>query len=100
MKDGAELTAELDRVKAASAASENYGNFFGQNLFFGAAGIALVVTTLKQNGLAADPRQIARWTIPVAVASVILSAIQYWLLDRRLRKRRPDLQVGRGATPS
>jgi uncharacterized membrane protein len=79
--------AEADRVKAASAASENYGNFFGQNLFFGAAGVALVVSTLKQNGLTADPRQIARWTIPIVIASVILSAIQYRLLDRWLRKR-------------
>jgi uncharacterized membrane protein len=78
---------EADRVKAASAASENYGNFFGQNLFFGAAGIALVVSTLKQNGLTADPRQIAKWTIPIVIASVILAAIQYRLLDRWLRKR-------------
>jgi uncharacterized membrane protein len=79
--------AEADRVKAASAASENYGNFFGQNLFFGAAGVALVVSTLKQNGLTADPRQIAKWTIPIVIASVILAAIQFQLLDRWLRKR-------------
>jgi|SRR5436190_1793297 len=79
--------AEADRVKAASAASENYGNFFGQNLFFGAAGVALVVSTLKQNGLAADPRHIAKWTIPIVIASVIFAAIQYHLLDVWLRKR-------------
>lgn len=79
--------AEADRVKAASAASENYGNFFGQNLFFGAAGVALVVSTLKQNGLTADPRHIARWTIPIVMASVLLSFIQYRLLDSWLRKR-------------
>src|SRR5688572_15031998 len=79
--------SESDRVKAASAASENYGNFFGQNLFFGAPGVALVVSTLKQNGLTADPRQIARWTIPIVIASVILSAIQFRLLDNRLRRR-------------
>jgi uncharacterized membrane protein len=78
---------EADRVKAASAASENYGNFFGQNLFFGAAGVALVVSTLKQNGLTADPRQIAKWTIPIVIASVILSALQFRLLDRWLRRR-------------
>jgi uncharacterized membrane protein len=85
---------EADRVKAASAASENYGNFFGQNLFFGAAGVALVVSTLKQNGLTADPRQISRWTIPIVIASVLLSAIQYRLLDRRLRKRAAARSAG------
>jgi uncharacterized membrane protein len=78
---------DADQVKAASAASENYGNFFGQNLFFGAAGVALVVSTLKQNGLDADPRQIARWTIPIVMASVLLAAIQYRILDSRLRKQ-------------
>jgi uncharacterized membrane protein len=78
---------EADRVKAASAASENYGNFFGQNLFFGAAGVALIVSTLKENGFAADPRHISRWTIPIAIASVVIGAIQYWLLDRGIRKR-------------
>jgi uncharacterized membrane protein len=87
--------AEADRVKAASAASENYGNFFGQNLFFGAAGVALVVSTLKQNGLSADPRQIAKWTIPIVIASVILAAIQYGLLDRWLRKRAMKRSSGR-----
>jgi uncharacterized membrane protein len=84
---GLTADAESDRVKAASAASENYGNFFGQNLFFGAAGVALVVSTLKQNGLTADPRQIAKWTIPIVIASVIFAAIQYRLLDAWLRKR-------------
>jgi len=87
--------AEADQVKAASAASENYGNFFGQNLFFGAAGVALVVSTLKQNGLTADPRQIAKWTIPIVIASVILSAVQYGLLDRWLRKRAAKRSSGR-----
>jgi uncharacterized membrane protein len=85
-KDGD--TPEADRVKAACAASDNYGNFFGQNLFFGSAGVALVVTTLKQNGLDADPRRIARWTIPVVIASVILAVVQYQLLDAWLRKRK------------
>jgi uncharacterized membrane protein len=81
-------TPEADRIKAAAAASENYGNFFGQNLFFGNAGIALVVTTLKQNGLDADPRRIAKWNIPVVIASVILAFVQYTLFDAWLRRRK------------
>jgi uncharacterized membrane protein len=78
---------EVERVKAASGASENYGNFFGQNLFFGAAGVALVVTTLRDNGVEVDPRRVALWTIPVALASVVVAAGQYLLLDRWLRRR-------------
>jgi uncharacterized membrane protein len=78
---------EGERVKGASGASENYGNFFGQNLFFGAAGVALVVSTLSENGFVVDPRSVSRWTLPIAVAAVVVAAIQYWLLDRWLRRR-------------
>lgn len=78
---------ETERVKSASGASENYGNFFGQNLFFGAAGVAIVVSTLRDNGIAVDPRSVSRWAVPIAVVSVVLAAVQYWLLDRWLRRR-------------
>ena len=77
-----------DRVKAACGASENYGNFFGQNLFFGAAGVALVVTTLRDYGYTVDPRRVSLYTIPVAVASLLVAAVQFVLLDRWLRWRR------------
>lgn len=76
----------IDRVKGASGASENYGNFFGQNLFFGAAGVALVVTTLEEHGIAIDPRTVSRWALPIAIASLVLGAIQYWRLDRWLAR--------------
>jgi uncharacterized membrane protein len=78
---------ETEVVKAASGASENYGNFFGQNLFFGAAGVALVISTLKDYGIEADPRRVAMWTVPIAIASVLVAAVEYWLLDRWLRRR-------------
>jgi uncharacterized membrane protein len=77
----------VERVKGASGASENYGNFFGQNLFFGAAGVALVVSTLAEHGLPVDPRQVSRWTVPIAVAAVVAAVIQYWRLDRWLKRR-------------
>lgn len=80
--------AQVELVKAASGASENYGNFYGQNLFFGAAGVALVVSTLADNGLTADPRRVALWTIPVAVAAAVVGAIQFRWLDRRLAAMR------------
>ena len=87
-EDGAR--PETDRVKAACGASENYGNFYGQNLFFGAAGVALVVSTLKTYGIEVDPRRVALWAIPVAVTSVLAGAVQFWLLDRWLRKHLKD----------
>ena len=80
-------TPDADRVKASSGAAENYGNFFGQNLFFGAAGVALVVSTLKQSGIDVDPRHVSRWTIPIVIASVLIAAIQFRIFDRWLKKR-------------
>ncbi len=85
-----------EQVKAASGASENYGNFFGQNLFFGAAGVALVVTTLAEHGLTVDPRAVSLWAVPIAVASIVLGAIQYWRLDRWLA---PNADRGRERRP-
>lgn len=78
---------ETDVVKAACGASENYGNFYGQNLFFGAAGVALVVTTLKEHGLEVDPRRVALWAIPIAIVSVVFGVVQFGLLDRWLARR-------------
>jgi uncharacterized membrane protein len=77
-----------DRVKAASAASDNYANFFGQNLFPAAAGVAVVARTLDTYGYKVDLLSVSLWTIPAAVVSIVLAAVQYRLLDRWLERRR------------
>ena len=40
----------VDGIKGASAASENYGNFFAQNVFMGASGTLLIVSTMAEQG--------------------------------------------------
>ena len=80
-EDDDRTSQDSDRIKAAAGASENYGNFFGQNLFFGAAGVALTVLTLKDHGVLVDPRRVSLWSIPIAVASIIVSSLQ--VLDAR-----------------
>jgi uncharacterized membrane protein len=77
-----------DRVKAACGASENYANFFGQNLFPGAAGVLIVVRTLEANGHAVDAVDVSLATLPIAIASLVLGALQYRLFDRWLARRR------------
>lgn len=38
---------DIEKLKARASAMENYGNFFGQNLFVGAAGVLLMVGTFQ-----------------------------------------------------
>ena len=75
----------VDMIKGASAASENFGNFFAQNVFMGASGTLLIVSTLVEQGYAeVTALNIAMWSIPVAVISVLLGIVKNHLLDRKL----------------
>ncbi|CAM3700428.1 DUF969 domain-containing protein [Erysipelothrix urinaevulpis] len=77
----------IEEIKAAAAASENYGNFFGQNMFAAASGVVLMASTLSENNIQAQPTEIAMWSLPVFITVLILSGIQFTLLDRKIRKR-------------
>jgi uncharacterized membrane protein len=83
-EDSETESAETERVKAASAASDNYANFFGQNLFSAASGVALIAATLKSHGYEIDQISVSLWTIPAAITSVAFAFVQYRLLDRWL----------------
>ena len=77
-----------DAIKGQAAAAENYGNFFAQNCFMGAAGTLLIVTTLNEQGyLDVTAQNIALWSIPVAVISVIVGTFFNILFDRRMNQR-------------
>lgn len=78
--------AQEEKIKAASAAMENYGNFFGQNVFLANSGVLLIVGTLQELGYNVDAVQIAIWSVPVAIIAFILGAIQNHLLDKSLNK--------------
>jgi uncharacterized membrane protein len=79
-------TDEIERIKAADSASENYGNFYGQNLSPVQAGILLVAGVMNGLGYAMSLWSLVFYTAPVVVMSIALGAIQFWLLDRRYRK--------------
>ncbi len=76
-----------DRIKAAGAAAENYGNFYGQNLSPVQAGVLLVFGVMQGLGVPVAIWDLVRATVPVVVVSVILAALQFWWLDRWLRRR-------------
>ena len=75
-----------DVIKGASAAAENYGNFYAQNCFMGSSGTLLIVSTLVAQGFDVSALQIASWSIPIAVVSVVVGVIRNIMIDKQLEK--------------
>ena len=85
--DGVKPAEEsIEKIKAATAASENYGNFYGQNLAPVQAGILLVYGVMRGLGYPVGLWDLVKYTVPVVAASLILGFIQFTLLDRGIRK--------------
>lgn len=77
----------LEEIKASNSASENYGNFYGQNLSPVQPGILLVFGVLTGLGYVVSVWSLVVYAIPIATLSVILGMIQFWLLDRRYQRK-------------
>lgn len=74
-----------EQIKGYSAAAENYGNFFGQNVFIASGGVLLVVGTLEELGISVTALEVSRAAIPVALIALVLSVIQNELLYKKLQ---------------
>lgn len=79
---GEEKDHVYQRVRALSAAAENYGNFFGQNIFVAAAGLLLIQSTMQTAGYPVDLGTMALYSIPAGVACLVLAFIQFTRFDR------------------
>lgn len=77
---------KVELVKAATAASENYGNFYGQNLSIVQAGILLVYGVMKGLGYEVSLWRLVLFTTPIVLLSVVLGALQFLHFDRRLHQ--------------
>jgi uncharacterized membrane protein len=82
-----EETAET--VKAYSAATDNVGVFFGEDIFIAIGSIILIQQTLATYGIVLAPLQLAVWAIPTAILAFLIHSTRLLLLDRRLGRRRP-----------
>jgi uncharacterized membrane protein len=84
----------IERIKAGDSASENYGNFYGQNLSPVQPGILLVFGVLKGLGYNVSVWSLVLFAIPIASLSIILGGVQFWLVDRRYRTGLTASQTG------
>ena len=87
---------DLEKIKAYSAASDNIGNFFAQNVFIANAGVLLIASTLEGLGMQVDTLQISKVAIPVAIISFIFWTAQNLLLDKKLNQKYSIKKVEKG----
>ncbi|MBS4538295.1 DUF969 domain-containing protein [Clostridium sp. D2Q-11] len=89
---------QLEQLKGYSASAENYGNFYGQNVFIASGGVLLVVGTLDELGIAVTPLAVSKAAIPVAIAAFLVATIQYYLLDKKLDRLKNVKQLNENTT--
>jgi uncharacterized membrane protein len=77
--------ATLDRVKAMSAATDNVGVFFGEDIFIAIASILLIQGSLASFGIELTPFQLSVWAIPSAICAFLIHGTRLLLLDRQLK---------------
>jgi uncharacterized membrane protein len=77
----------IERVKAMSAATDNVGVFFGEDIFLAIASILLIQGSLASFGIQLTPFQLSVWAIPTAICAFLIHGTRLLLLDRRLGRR-------------
>jgi uncharacterized membrane protein len=79
---------ERERIRAFAAATDNIGLFFGEDIFIAFGAVLLIQGFYAQNGIVLDPRHIAIWALPTAIAAFVVQSLRAIRLQRRLRKQR------------
>lgn len=76
---------DREKVKAMSAATDNVGLFFGEDIFFAIASILLIQGVFESYGILLTPLQLSVWAIPTAICAFIIHSWRIRQLERRLR---------------
>jgi uncharacterized membrane protein len=85
-KRGSPLSArERNDVRAFSAATDNIGRFFGEDVFIALGAVLLIQGFYSQHGIELEPLQIALWALPTAIAAFVIHAIRTVLFARRIK---------------
>jgi uncharacterized membrane protein len=80
--------ATIERVKAMSAATDNVGLFFGEDIFLAIASILLIQGALAGFGIQLTPFQLSVWAIPSAICAFLIHGARLLMLDRQLKAGR------------
>jgi uncharacterized membrane protein len=105
-KEHGELDRDAaERVKAMSAATDNVGLFFGEDIFIAISSILLIQGALKVYGIQLTPFELSVWAIPSAICAFLIQSVRLLMLDRWLSaalRRTPESssEVKTGLRPS
>jgi len=75
-----------NRIRAHSAAVDNVGAFFGEDIFIAVGSILLIKGFLEQNGIHVEPTRLALWAVPTAISAWLIHNTRLVLLDRSLKR--------------
>ena len=69
------------KLRAFSAATDNVGLFFGEDIFVAFGAIVLMTTFLREAGIDVEPLHVALWGIPTAICAFAIHAWRLYRLD-------------------
>jgi uncharacterized membrane protein len=78
--------AQVQRVHALSAATDNIGRFFGEDVFLAFGAVLLIQGFFNEHGIILQPIQIALWALPTAIAAFVIHAIRIVIFQRGLSR--------------
>jgi len=78
--------ATRERIKAMSAATDNVGLFFGEDVFIAFGAVLLMQGFYAEHGIVLEPLQIALWSIPTAICAFAIHTTRLVRFDRALER--------------
>ena len=79
---------ENEKIKAMSAATDNVGLFFGEDIFFAIASILLIQGVFESSGYPLTPLELSVWAIPTAICAFFIHGGRLMAFERRLERIR------------
>jgi len=85
--------SERQKVLAMSAATDNVGLFFGEDIFFAIASILLIQGVFESSGYPLTPLELSVWAIPTAICAFFIHSWRITALDRSLAQVRSSSEA-------
>lgn len=75
---------QREEIKAFSAATDNVGLFFGEDIFLAIGSILLMKGLLEGYGYVIEPLHFSVWAIPTAIAAFLIHGFRLRRLEKRM----------------